>query len=188
MEIFPALKLGWLNGWLFLGALCLVEGICFLVFPKPVVKRLWDRSGWSRKQVITTVVGKVVALFCLLLIVFTPLKIGRAVFAVGAAVAVLGLAGVVAALIAFKNTPLDQPVSQGLYRISRHPQIVMASTVLLGACIAIGSWAALLALVVARTLSHYALLAEEEVCLKRYGEPYREYLQRVPRYMGIGRG
>jgi protein-S-isoprenylcysteine O-methyltransferase Ste14 len=182
MELYPELKLGLLNGWLFLGALVLVDSICFLVFPKAVVKRLWDRSGWERKQVIFTVMGKGAALICLSLLVLTPLKIGTTVFALGAAIATLGLIGVALALVNFRNTPFDQPVSQGLYRISRHPQIVMASAVLLGACIAIGSWTALIAFFVARALSHFGILAEEEACLKQYGEPYRTYMQHVPRY------
>jgi len=69
MELFPELELGWLNGWIFLALLCLVDGICFLVFAKPVVRRLFDRSGWSQKQVVFTVIGKVCALVSLFLIV-----------------------------------------------------------------------------------------------------------------------
>ena len=58
----------------------------------------------------------------------------------------------------------------------------MASVVLLGACIAIGSWTAVIALAVARILSHFGIVAEEEICLKQYGDSYRAYMQRVPRY------
>ena len=182
MELFPELKFGLFNGWIFIVLLGLVDGICFLVFPKDVVKRLFDRSGWSQKQVVFTVIGKVCALVTLILIVFTPLKLGTPVFIVGAIVTGLGLLGLLIALLNFKNTPFGQPVSQGLYRISRHPQIVMASTVLLGACIAIGSWSALIALVAARVFSHFGIVAEEEICLKQYGDSYRAYMQRVPRY------
>jgi len=182
MELFPELKFGWLNGWIFLGLLCLADGVCFLLFPRDVVKRLFDRSGWSQKQIVFTVIGKVCALVCLLSIVFTPLKLGTPVFIIGAIVAGLGLLGLFVALLNFKNTPFEQPVSQGLYRISRHPQIVMASVVLLGACIAIGSWTAVIALAVARILSHFGIVAEEEICLKQYGDSYRVYMQRVPRY------
>jgi len=66
--------------------------------------------------------------------------------------------------------------------MAQHPQIVMAFTVLLGGAIAVGSWAAVLALVVARVLGHFGIVAEEEVCLKQYGDSYREYMRRVPRY------
>ena len=182
MEWWPNLEIGWLNGWIVLLLLVLTDGVLFLVFPKEVVTRLFDRSGWSQKQVLFTVIGKLCALGCLILIVFAPLKVGSAVFIIGSVVVALGLIGLVKALFDFKNTPVDEPVIRGIYRISRHPQIVMSSLVLLGACIAIGSWAALLLLIVARASSHFGILAEEEVCLNRYGDSYRAYLERVPRY------
>ena len=182
MELLPPLTLGWCNGWIFLALLAATEGILFWIFPKDVVERLFDRSGWSQKQIIFTVVGKICALMCLLQIIFTPLKIGSMVFMLGTCVAGLGLLGLAKALFDFKNTPIDEPVTRGLYRISRHPQIVMASVVLLGACIAIGSWGALLLLAGARLFSHLGIRAEEEVCLKLYGERYHSYMARVPRY------
>ena len=79
MELFPDLSLGLLNGWIVLVLLALTEGICFAVFPKDVVQRLWDRSGWSQKQVIFTVLGKLCALAGLVLLVFTSLKTGSTV-------------------------------------------------------------------------------------------------------------
>ena len=101
---------------------------------------------------------------------------------IGTLLIALGLIGLIKALFDYKNTPLDEPVTRGLYRVSRHPQIVMASAVLLGACIAIGSWPALVMLAVARLLSHLGIVAEEEICLQQYGDAYRAYLKRVPRY------
>jgi protein-S-isoprenylcysteine O-methyltransferase Ste14 len=182
MEPFPALSLGWLNGWIALALLVLVDGILFLTYPKPALARVWNRSGWSRKQAVFTVVGKLFALIFLVLIALTPLKIGAPVFYLGSVLAALGLAGLAKALIDFRDTPLGEPVDRGVYRISRHPQIVMSSAVLLGACIAVGSWTALIVFAAARFFSHWGLVAEEEICLKQYGNAYREYLQRVPRY------
>ena len=182
MELWPELKLGFLNGWIAVALLALTDGVLFLIFPKEVVARLWDRSGWSQKQVVFTVIGKLCALGCLLLMLFTPLKLESPVFPVGVIVTALGLVGLVKALFDFSNTSIDEPVTRGIYRISRHPQIVMSSVVLLGGCIAIGSWAALILLIVARAASHFGILAEEEVCLRQYGDSYRAYLERVPRY------
>ncbi|MBN1886832.1 MAG: DUF1295 domain-containing protein [Thermoflexales bacterium] len=182
MEWMPALRIGWLNGWLALALLALTDGILFLIFPKQVVVRLFDRSGWSQKQVAFTVAGKLCALACLVLIILTPLKVGSHVLTIGAVVVALGLIGLIKALFDFKNTPFDEPVTRGLYKLSRHPQIVMSSLVILGTCIAIGSWPALALWAAARLLEHLGILAEEEVCLKRYGESYRGYLERTPRY------
>jgi protein-S-isoprenylcysteine O-methyltransferase Ste14 len=182
MEWIPDLKIGWLNGWLAILLLGLTDGILFLTYPKKVVARLFDRSGWSSQQKAFTIAGKVFALVCLVLITLTPLKIGHQVFVIGALMVAFGLIGLVIALYDFKDTPLNEPVTRGLYRVSRHPQIVMSSLVLLGACIAIGSWLALAFWAVARLLEHLGIVAEEEICLKQYGDVYRTYLKRVPRY------
>jgi protein-S-isoprenylcysteine O-methyltransferase Ste14 len=182
MELMPTLRFGLLNGWLALALLSLTDGVLFLVFPREVVTRLFDRSGWSRKQVVFTVIGKLCALICIFLLIFTPLKIGTAMFAVGAVVVALGLVGLVKALLDFRHTPLGQPVERGIYRISRHPQIVTSSVVILGGCLAVGSWLAVILLLAARMLSHFGILGEEEVCLKQYGDSYRAYMDRVPRY------
>jgi len=182
MELLPTLKIGWINGWLPLGLMGLTEWTLFLLFPKQVTARLWDRSGWSQRQVVLTVIGKLFALACLVLIILTPLKVGSPVFVVGTALIALGLIGLVKALFDFRNTPLDQPVTRGIYRISRHPQIFTTSVVILGICIATGSWPALFALVAGRVFGHLGILAEEEVCLNQYGDAYRAYMERVPRY------
>ena len=183
MELFPQLSIGWLNGWIALALLVLADAILFLSFPKPVVARLWDRSQWSRKQRIYTVIGKLISLGELILIVLTPLKLGTPVFIVGVIIALIGLAGVIKSVVDFSLTPLEQPVTRGLYQISRHPQIVGAGLVLLGASIAIGSWAAIILWVVGHIFSHWGILTEEEACLQLYGESYQEYLRRVPRYL-----
>jgi protein-S-isoprenylcysteine O-methyltransferase Ste14 len=112
-----------------------------------VVSRLFDRSGWSVKQRAFTILGKVFSLACLILIILTPLKINASTFIVGVIWYVIGLAGLVVAMLNFKDTPLDQPVTRGIYKISRHPQIFSLFIVFLGVCISIGSWAALFVLI-----------------------------------------
>jgi protein-S-isoprenylcysteine O-methyltransferase Ste14 len=182
MELIPALELGWLNGWILLALEFLIQGFLLLIFPKDVVSRLFDRSGWNVKQRVFTIIGKVFSLACLILIILTPLKLNSSVFIVGLILYVIGLAGLVAAMLNFKDTPLNQPVTKGVYKVSRHPQIVALSILFLGICVAIDSWAALFMLVMSRLLQHFGILAEEEACLKQYGESYRVFLKRVPRY------
>ncbi|MGD1994466.1 MAG: methyltransferase [Anaerolineae bacterium] len=185
MEWMPDLRLGLLNGWIPLALLALTDGILFLIFPKEVVARLFDRSGWSQRQVVFTVVGKLGAVGCVTLLILTPLKIGSAVFVIGMALVLLGLVGLARALFDFSNTPPGEPVTRGIYQFSRHPQIVMSSLVLLGGCIAIGSWSALLLLLAARLFGHFGIRAEEAACLERYGDAYQAYLERVPRYFAF---
>lgn len=153
-----------------------------LVFPKDVVSRLFDRSGWDEKQKIFTIVGKVFSLICLILIILTSLKVNTSIFIVGLMLYAIGIIGLVVAMLNYKDTPPDQPVTRGVYKISRHPQIVSLFIMLLGICIAIGSWPALFALILSKLFQHFGILAEEEVCLRRYGESYRAFMEQVPRY------
>ena len=183
MEWFPRLGIGWLNGWILLAFEVSIQGSLLLLFPKDVVSRLFDRSGWSDKQKVFTILGKLFSLVCLILIILTPLKINSPVFIVGLIVYAIGLTGLVVAMLNYKDTPPDQPVTKGVYKLSRHPQIVALFILFLGMCIAIGSWPALLALAISRLLQHLGILAEEEVCLKQYGESCRAYMNRVPRYL-----
>ena len=51
-----------------------------------------------------------------------------------------------------------------------------------GISIAIGSWLALLTIVLGLVFAHFRILAEEGTCLRQYGDSYRAYMERVPRY------
>jgi hypothetical protein len=64
MELIPTLEFGWLNGWILLALEFLIQGSLLLIFPKDVVARLFDRSGWTVKQRIFTIAGKVFSLVC----------------------------------------------------------------------------------------------------------------------------
>ena len=182
MTLFPELGLGWINGWILLAFEVLVQVSVLVFFPKNVVKRLFDRSGWNRKQRIYLLLGKVFSLICLVFIILTSLNIGSNLLFLGLILYAIGILGLVVSMFNFKNTPPDQPVTEGLYKVSRHPQIVSLFLIFAGICLAIGSWVALFALIVSRVLQHFSILAEEEVCLKQYGEPYQQFLQEVPRY------
>ena len=182
MEWMPTLKLVWCGGWLPLILSSIIQWGLLFAMPKEVFSRLFDRKGWSKKQRVYFRLGKAVGLVCLLLVALTPLKKQSPFFFVGIILYILGLMGLIIATLTYRDTPLDQPVMKGLYRISRHPQIVATTTIFLGICLAIGSWIALLLLTIAKILEHNGILAEEEVCLKEYGEVYKEYLEKVPRY------
>jgi protein-S-isoprenylcysteine O-methyltransferase Ste14 len=183
MEWMPAMKLGWLNGWLMLGIFYLVFGVLMLVFPKEIVAKLYRMSGWGKKHRLLWFAGKPFSLACLAITIFSPLKIGQAVFVVGCIIFLLGFSGMIVALFNYRNTPADQPVTQGLYRISRNPQWISLATMFIGTSIAIGSWTAVILMLIAGFFYHFRILGEEKACLDSYGEAYAKHLQSVPRYL-----
>jgi protein-S-isoprenylcysteine O-methyltransferase Ste14 len=183
MEFFPDLEFGLLNGWILLGFHVLIQGSLMLIFPKDVNVRLLDRSNWSMMQRLFLILGKIFSLACLIFIILTPLKFDSVLFFIGILIYAAGLTGLVISMFNFRNTPQDSLVTSGLYRISRHPQIVSLFFLFTGMSLAIGSWIALLTLIMSRALQHISILAEEEACIHQYGESYRNYMRQVPRYL-----
>lgn len=182
MELSPKMGLGPLNGWVLLVFFYIVYGILLLSFPKSVVARLYDRTAWNKPQKIFSATGKMFILTWFVLVFLTPLNVGHVMFFLGGAIYLLGLLGFVFSLLNYKVTPLDQPVTTGLYRISRNPQQVSILLSYLGISLTIGSWAALLLITVGAFMSHIRVIAEERSCLVQYGDSYRQYIERVPRY------
>ena len=89
------------------------------------------------------------------------------------------------ALFDYRRTPAGRPVTRGLYRFTRNPQWLSLAAMLLGCCLAIGSCAAILLLLMAACFYHFRILGEERACLASYGSEYEDYLRRVPRYLNI---
>ena len=188
MELFPAFELGLYNGWILFLILAIAEGLMFLLFPREVVSRLtdFDRSKWTKAQRISFTTGKTFSLICIILIVFTPLKLGTLGCGIGVVIYALGLAGLAASVITFRKAPTDRPATTGPYRFSRHPQQVSLFIIFTGISIAIGSWIAFLVLLISRILNSAGDRAEEQACLDYYGESYQEYMEQVPRYLLFG--
>lgn len=183
MEFLPTFRLGLLNGWLFLAIFYLIFGVMLLVFPREVVKRLYDLPRHTGRIKALWIAGRLIA-FALMfgLLVALPLQIGQPVLALGVAVYLLGLIMITWALITYRNTPLDQPVVDGLYRVSRNPQALGLMLIVLGACLAVGSWLAVLMWAAMTAFYHLRIVGEERLCLEQYGDSYRAYMARVPRY------
>jgi len=182
MELFPALRLGFRNGWLPLLSFFLVFGFILLVFPRKDVARLYDRSGWSKAEKTVSHAIKILALIYFGLFIFSPLKTELPVFIVGITFFAIGQVGFVIALVNFRNVAEGQPATNGLYRVSRNPQWITMVLAMLGISLMIGSWTTFFLFVLTVILSHFRLLAEEKSCMALFGDSYRDYLESTARY------
>jgi protein-S-isoprenylcysteine O-methyltransferase Ste14 len=73
-------------------------------------------------------------------------------------------------------------VDRGLYTITRHPQY-LGYMLLAGGFALLSQHAAVLLLAAIASVCFYLQAVQEErFCLAQFGEPYRRYLQRVPRF------
>ena len=182
MSLFPPLSLNWLNGWLPIVVFYASFFALLKIFPKETVDRLYDDSGWTLEMARPARIGLPFALAALILIMFTPLTLGKPIFWIGLIIALCGQAGFIYSLHSFNITPLGEPVTGGLYRISRNPQWVTFALVMLGFSFMVGSWTVLALLTVRIVMNHFRILGEECALEEQYGESYRTYQKAVPRY------
>jgi len=73
-------------------------------------------------------------------------------------------------------------VDQGLYAFSRHPQYLGYMFFACGFALLSQHWATAFLAVVGTALFYFQAIKEEGYCLTRLGEPYAQYLRRVPRF------
>ena len=91
---------------------------------------------------------------------------------------------------AFRRTwglRLDTLVTDGVYRVSRHPQAVGMFFILSGIAFLGRSGAALFLSGVYAAATVLWLTTEEKVLESRFGDEYRHYRSRTPRYLGLPR-
>ena len=186
MSLIPAFEIGLWNAWIF----TVVDALTIPVFLRIVKNRQSPSpekamAGMSRVGKIILYASKVMFVPVLIYSIFVPLKLGTMWFYIGLPITLIGLIAGVMVLVNWATTPPDEPVTRGLYRYSRHPMYVAAFVMYVGLGIACASWVILLFAVVLTVVSFVYAGAEEQLTLEMYGDSYREYMNRTPRYIGI---
>lgn len=186
--MMPDLRLALANQWILL----LIYFVAFVFFVLRLSKEKRDWLFADPKEMIhgpkklILRVGQLIAFVAIILICLTPLP-SRLRFSelIGMALYVTGVVMVPLSLHYFGQAPSDQPVLDGPYRYSRHPQWVGLFMVLLGLAISASSILLVILVVLVGFSYHIQILAEEGLCRAKYGPSYEEYLKKVPRYLLI---
>jgi len=193
MSLIPEFELGLWNAWIFIvlhqgGTSVMLQ----LMYRGGVWKDVWnvwkkaptDISSNKTDRILEYSVYVVfIAVFGYS--VFLPLKLNTVWFYVGLFISLLGVIFDFMAGVGWATNPLDKPITRGVYRISRHPMDFGNFVVIIGLGIACISWVVLLLGIVLITLMNMKAVTEERFCLEKFGNAYREYMNRTPRWIGI---
>jgi protein-S-isoprenylcysteine O-methyltransferase Ste14 len=117
--------------------------------------------------------------------IFLPLQLGTFWFYIGLPITLLGFVTNVIVIVNWVRSPRGKPVTTGLYRYSRHPMYVTAFLIFLGVSITTASWVFLLFTILMIAASFYYSSLEENSCIAQYGDTYREYMHKTPKYLGM---
>jgi protein-S-isoprenylcysteine O-methyltransferase Ste14 len=191
MSLLPEFQIGWLNGWWYPAVFGLINlGLIAAYGPRTFGKRLLHLPAFTSptERILSLASVFLFGRGMMIYSIFVTIKWDTPWFYIGTALFLAGLTIYTRALVNFAVTPPDRPVVSGVYRFSRHPIQFLGIVMWIGVGIAVTSWVILIACVIQLFLSRPFILAQERFCLDAYGESYREYMQKTPRYFAWNLG
>ena len=180
MSAIPAFEIGVWNAWILMVFIFL-----YILLTVRIFKDVGKKIAHSEEE---TKFSKYVALLFFILLVysgFLPLKLWSIWFYTGIVIYLLELIVLTIAVVNIAATPEGKPFTKGVYHYSRNALSLGMILVFIGIAIASASWLFLLLLAILTVITHLMILVEERTCLNKFGEAYREYMNRTPRWMGI---
>jgi protein-S-isoprenylcysteine O-methyltransferase Ste14 len=184
MSAIPALQIGIWNDWIFMPCLfLLILLVGKLKKGEDPGKTELDALSKNEKRIFDF--AWLAFFSAVIYSIFLPLKLGTIWFYVGLPITLIGLVILTIVMVNFATTSWDKPICRGLYHYSRHPMYITTALFLLGIGIASASWFFLLLLIIFTILNALRTIHEERFCLEKYGDAYREYMNRTPRWIGI---
>ena len=184
MSLIPEFELGLWNAWIFTLPVIVLSIFVARILGK---RGAGEGSGVTKEERIVFVVFHLIFLASCAYSIFLPLKLGTLWFYAGLIIYLLGMLVEILALLSFYTTPLEKPVSKGVYSVSRNPMYVGDFFINISISIACLSWVFLLVAVVAVILEHNIAVAEERFLHEKYGDEYLEYRNKTPRWIGMPR-
>jgi protein-S-isoprenylcysteine O-methyltransferase Ste14 len=189
MSLAPALEIGVWNAWILALLLYAAAFVPLAIKGERADKRMEGEPKGSELERTTrrahVITHMIIMPLTLLLGIVTPMKLGTWWFYLGLPVYLLGLVVVLMFSISFATAPLGEPMVRGVYAISRHPQYLGFFLAYAGIGLACASWVYLLCALVWIASWQFGVAEEERILLEKYGEAYREYMARTPRWIGF---
>ena len=190
MSFIPAFELGVWNAWIFWVLMVLSIILPDLFLSKEAKARKNRAAQWvpydnKRDKILARSTHMVIIPLSMIYSIFLPIKIGTAWLYVGVVILITALVISFMSIINFANTPVDKPVTSGVYRISRHPVYLSGFLINLSIAIAAVSWIVLLLAIIWIVFFHIAIPAEESHLKNLYGDAYRDYLKSTPKWLGL---
>jgi len=187
MSFIPAFELGLWNAWILKLLGILAVAVTGSLSNKESMEKFGEKLTvpHTKTEEISERLISLLSLPFILYSFFLPLRLGTLWFYAGLPICLLALAIGFSSVVSFSRTPLDKLVTRGTYRISRNPICLAGFLLDLGIGLACTSWVFILYAMVDLVLMNTMLKAEERFLLEKYGNVYREYMNRTPKWIGI---
>ena len=182
MSFILAFELGLWNAWILILPIIIVS----IFGAKTLSKRKSTESSSFPKKVKTaTILYFSIKLLSYVYSIFLPLKLNTVWFIIGLIIYLPVMCFLILGIMNFASTPTDELVTKGVYSVSRNPSYFSDVLIKMSIGIACLSWFFLLVAITDFILLSIIISAEEQFLLVNYGNDYKDYLNRTPRWIGI---
>lgn len=188
MEVMDMnIEVGFYNLWRILLIVIVFAGVLMLIGNKLRGMKIENPEDHYNPKVNT--VGSLPLLVLLVISIFTPIIMG-ALFWTGCVL--IAIAGIIYVLTIIAFIKARKGLTTiGVYQISRNPMYIAWFLVFIAFTLL--AWQADLIMGISTAfitllnifVIHWMVLGEERFLSKKYGDAYREYMNRTPRYVGI---
>ncbi|QUI24943.1 isoprenylcysteine carboxylmethyltransferase family protein [Vallitalea pronyensis] len=185
MHLLPEHTLGLLNIWLYPLLYGMITMLVMVNISHAQKKKIltFPKAKKTKRGPQLSSIGFMFGKGLILYSVLVPIRSFNVYFYMGTVIYVLGLVLSVYAMWYFSKSDLSQPVTGGIYRLSRHPMQVMSFIMWFGIAIVSQTFFMVILVVLYGVLSYPSLKAQENYCMKAYGASYNDYMKKTPRYL-----
>ncbi|QUI23013.1 isoprenylcysteine carboxylmethyltransferase family protein [Vallitalea pronyensis] len=135
------------------------------------------------KEKVAHWVYQITALFLVVILIFIRINLDDILNYIGLGICVIAMILYIISIVQFSKPNQNGLNVDGLYKITRNPMYVTFFLYFLGCSILANSWLLLFILIIFQISTHYLILSEERWCIKKFKGEYKNYMNRVRRYI-----
>jgi protein-S-isoprenylcysteine O-methyltransferase Ste14 len=153
------------------------------ILNKEALKRAAYFAPLVRRERIAYWVYQVTTLFIIVDLILLKIRVDSDWFYIGLVIYSFGLVLYAISILDYARPQTNGINVNGLYRISRNPMYIAYFICLFGCVLISNSWTLFTLLIIFQISSHWIILSEERWCIKKFGEEYMRYMNKVRRYI-----
>ena len=187
ISLIPALEIGIWNAWIFMIWPVVTPILSSFIIKEKGVSKILRTSVPMKYEKVLNVISMGAVIIGFLYSIFLPLKFNSIWFYIGLLIFLFGFIFNLSILITLRNAEPNKPFTNGPYKYSRHPGYFSLFMIMISISIMSLSWVFLLITIICGI--HLIIVApvEEKYCLEKYGNVYKNYIERTPRWIGLSK-
>ena len=179
MSLVPEISLSLINTWILSIIYFIISIGLLLLIPKYNISKFVK----TPKIKYITELNYILYYGFLVFSIFIPMNVDTVSFYIGICIFILGMLLYTISMFYFAISEYNQPVTERIYKLSRHPVYLSFFMISLGISIAGASIILSIIAILHFITSYFIAKKEEEQCIEVYGKSYLDYMKKVRMFL-----